>query len=243
MWLIQAKKRAKNQQLRTSLPRDAVSYPLQEPHMSDIYAGLNLGFRPPARLFPIAAERFIANRVKGTMRRGQVEAALENQTFDALPDTYTQSALTQHERRSLSSIHPSLMGGEYLPDFEDDEIEVARLELESVTGDVISVRLRRDLGGFHYRVVDEYDGECLSETRNIRVDKPLTLHDFGKFVCRASCLADIISTNDFTDFEDANAFTHAKSSYYPEFREFVERTIESLVPERDDIDEEPRQCP
>ena len=209
--------------------------------MSEIYEGLNLEFRPSQRLFPLAAEKFISNRVKGTMRREQVEAALDNNTFDGLPDTYTQSALSQDERRSLSSIHPSLMGGEYLPDFEDDEIEVARLELESVTGDVISVRLRRDPEGYHYRVVDEYDGACLGDTQSITVDKPLTLHDFGKFVCRASCLDDIISLNDFTDFESANAFIHAKSSYYPEFREFIARTIEALIPTQEDADHEEEQ--
>jgi len=42
----------------------------------------------------------------------------------------------------LDLIHPSFMGGEYLPDYRRDEIEIARIELESTTSDVISVRAR-----------------------------------------------------------------------------------------------------
>ena len=35
------------------------------------------------------------------------------------------------------------MSGEYLPDFEGDEVEIARVTLASVTGDVVSIRARR----------------------------------------------------------------------------------------------------
>jgi len=189
----------------------------------------------------MAAEKLLLSRVKGTWRRDILTMAIDEDRLNEAAPFFTRTALDEDDRRARSAVHPAFMGGEYLPDFEDDEVEVARLELESVTGDVISVRLRRGSEGYHYRVVDEYDGACLGDAQKITADKPLTLHDFGKFVCRASCLDDIISLNDFTDFESATAFIHAKSSYYPEFREFITRTIEALVPRQEDADHEEEQ--
>ena len=51
------------------------------------------------------------------------------------------------------------MGGEYLPDCQPTEVEIARVELESTTADVISIRARRLSSDklIHYRVVDEYN--------------------------------------------------------------------------------------
>ena len=53
------------------------------------------------------------------------------------------------------------MGGEYLPEFKVGEEEIVRIQLESTTADVISVRARPVSGGIAWRVVDEYpeDGE------------------------------------------------------------------------------------
>lgn len=44
------------------------------------------------------------------------------------------------------------MGGEYLPDFEEGEIEVVRIDLRCVTIDAISVRLKATRARFLYRV-------------------------------------------------------------------------------------------
>ena len=46
-------------------------------------------------------------------------------------------------RLLLGGIHPAFMGGEYLPQFGQNEIEIARIVLASVTQDVISIRARR----------------------------------------------------------------------------------------------------
>jgi hypothetical protein len=59
-----------------------------------------------------------------------------------LSDDLLREALDDDTRRSLDRIHPSFMGGEYLPDYGRDEVEIARIELESTTSDVISVRAR-----------------------------------------------------------------------------------------------------
>jgi hypothetical protein len=49
------------------------------------------------------------------------------------------------------------MGGEYLPDSDADEVEIARVTMASVMQDVISVRASPKRGGIRYRVVDEYN--------------------------------------------------------------------------------------
>ena len=63
-----------------------------------------------------------------------------------------------NERKLTGSIHPAFMGGEYLPDYLDGEVEIARVSLKSVTCDVYSIRARKnDDGQIQYRVVDEYN--------------------------------------------------------------------------------------
>ena len=58
----------------------------------------------------------------------------------------------------MGSLHPMFMGGEYLPGYRTNELEIARASLESVTGDVVSIRARLlDNGRIAYRVEDEYE--------------------------------------------------------------------------------------
>jgi hypothetical protein len=49
------------------------------------------------------------------------------------------------------------MGGEYLPDYEQGEVEIARLVLASTTQDVYSVRARWVGSVLRYHIVDEYE--------------------------------------------------------------------------------------
>jgi len=48
--------------------------------------------------------------------------------------------LDEETRIRIGKIHSSFMGGEYLPVYGPGQIEIARIELESTTSDVISVR-------------------------------------------------------------------------------------------------------
>jgi len=45
-------------------------------------------------------------------------------------------------REGLGAIHPSFMGGEYLPGYRRNEVEIVRIELDSTTSDAISLRAR-----------------------------------------------------------------------------------------------------
>ena len=67
-----------------------------------------------------------------------------------------QNVLDKAMREAWGRMHPSNMGGEYLPPLRKGEVEIARISLESVTADQISVRARRVRERIRYRVVDEY---------------------------------------------------------------------------------------
>ena len=94
--------------------------------------------------------------IKGEMRRRMLKKALKTGDFMGLPDSLLSDSLSEDERLSIGRIHPAYMGGEYLPDYLPSEVEVARVSLNSVTWDVVSVRARPGADGLiHYRVVDE----------------------------------------------------------------------------------------
>ena len=80
----------------------------------------------------------------------------ENDAIDQLDDTLLQAALNEDQRKRFGLIHPSFMGGEYLPDCTADETEIARIELRSTLADVISIRAKREGPEYLYSVVDEH---------------------------------------------------------------------------------------
>jgi hypothetical protein len=84
--------------------------------------------------------------------------------------------LSDEDREGLGAIHPSFMGGEYLPSYRRNEVEIVRIELDSTTSDVISLRARpigRKRPRIGYTLVDEYETEY--KIRPARTARPLTL--------------------------------------------------------------------
>ena len=113
----------------------------------------------------------IAN-VKGEERRRMIVDVLEQRhrltpPGADLPEEMLSDTLSEADRIAWGRIHPSLMGGEYLPDYSRGEIEIARIVLASATTDVVSVRAHRtrDLR-IHYRVVDEYETRFVHHPRS-----------------------------------------------------------------------------
>jgi hypothetical protein len=96
--------------------------------------------------------------IKGEMRRRVLDGALAGGQLDLLPGSLLSDELSHEERFKMAAMHPSFMGGEFLPAYLAGELEIARVSLESVTWDVISVRAQKlDDGRISYRVVDEYE--------------------------------------------------------------------------------------
>ena len=111
---------------------------------------------------------------------------MQTRRLDAIPDFLAHSALSEADRQALGPIHPSFIGGEYLPNLSQNEVMIASITIASITRDVTSVYARRSKKRIYYRVVDEYGGETLSR-RNTRTSaQPLTLGQLEKFHVLAS---------------------------------------------------------
>ena len=113
-----------------------------------------------------------------------VDEALRNGNFDLIEDELIGAEVSYDLRNSLGANHPHLMGGEYLPSYLEGETEIARIELQSTTSDVISIRARGQDGLIHYRIVDEYDGEFILSSETSQ--KPFTLEELVYFIENSS---------------------------------------------------------
>jgi hypothetical protein len=124
------------------------------------YAGIDYDFRlesfwaPPSD--PLQA---ILRNIKGRRRREMIRDYYAAGKVDELFDELLKDCLDDEARDGLSRIHPTFMGGEYLPNYRRQEIEIARITLESTTSDVISLRARPASSRIKYQLVDEYGTE------------------------------------------------------------------------------------
>lgn len=144
-------------------------------------------------------------------------------------------------QRFLERIHPSFMGGAYLPDLLPTEVEIARIELRSVTADVISIRARRKPGSdrIHYRIVDEYDTEFGSgPTTSV---EPLTHDELVALIDVADGIAGVglalcYNEMNFEGIGDAQSlrhFTTVSSLFYPDLHAHYEAVFDKWVEEKE----------
>jgi hypothetical protein len=197
--------------------------------------GIDLDYRPVSYFWPIALEKHLLARVKGAHRKALLQWLIATDRLDAIPEFLARSALTEDERKAQAFIHPSWMGGEFLPDMGEQEVEIARVTLRSVTRDVISVYARRAGMRIHYRVVDEYDGMTLSDRTWHISDQPLTLRELETFFDGAWNVyrsLDFLIDEGNSDVESMLVFAAASSAFYAQFGELYRRRIESWGEQR-----------
>jgi len=125
----------------------------------------------------------LLRNVKGTQRRQMITDYWSQGRLPELDAELLKDTLTAESREQLGRIHPAFMGGEYLPEYTANEVEIARIELQSTTADVISVRAVRDPRGIRYRIVDEYETAFVLPFESSR--QPLTLKRLIRFIERA----------------------------------------------------------
>ena len=87
---------------------------------------IDLAFRPKGYFWPLGVEKHLLTHIKGAARRAMLERLIEEGRFGEIPAALAKTRLTDEERAEIGRIHPRLMGGEYLPDMSDDEVEFAR---------------------------------------------------------------------------------------------------------------------
>jgi len=100
-------------------------------------------------------------RVKSEMRRERADAFMGQALGDEARESWLlmKPNLSVDECRPMALMHPSCLGGEFLPDLAGGEVEIVWRVLASVTQDVISIRARRRGGRIHDSVRDEYETE------------------------------------------------------------------------------------
>ncbi len=194
--------------------------------------GIDLQFRPASYFWPLGLETHLLARIKGAERKAALRDLIDAGRLDDIPDFLARSALSEDERRAFGRIHPALMGGEYLPDLSEREVEIARITIASVTQDVTSVYARRGKRRIYYRVVDEYEGETLWGKGTRTSARPLSLGELERFFDGAWSVLGVIAMNYGDDCDPVKALafvTDAHSPFYPDFGRLVRWRIERWV--------------
>jgi hypothetical protein len=182
---------------------------------------IDLDYRPKSYFGPRRLEEYLISQVKGAMVRQELETLLNEGRHAELARLLDQHGLA----KALEGVHPMFLGGNYLPDTDVGEVEIARIEIESVTHDVTSLFARSKNGLIHYRVVDEYEGDTLSGPSEMTSEKPLTLGELAAFFLDAWSLTEVLERNFYDDVEAALGFFTAKSLFYSDFDRLCRRRV------------------
>ena len=193
--------------------------------------GIDLPFRPASYFWPLGLETHLLARIKGAERKAALKQLIDAKCLDAIPDFLAQSALSKEERQALGRIHPDFMGGEYLPDLLQTEVEIARITIASTTQDVTSVYARRGKNRIRYRVVDEYEGGTLSGRSTRTSRRPLTLGELEAFFNGAWSIFNVLAMNFGHSGYDRDQLLDfvvgVESQFYPQIGKLYERRIEA----------------
>jgi len=148
--------------------------------MNKRFDNIDYSFRPQSYWDVSDPLQAILVNVKGTRRRQMIRDYWEAGAIAELEKGLLRGNLTEQDRVGIGKIHPSFIGGEYLPDYAKGEVEIARIELESTTADVISIRVKKEGELIAYSIVDEYETEF--NILPAHSDKPLTLSELVRLI-------------------------------------------------------------
>ena len=211
------------------------------------YPGIDYTFTPESYWVDKEVLQALLRNVKGAERRKMIKSYYENGNFQELEESFSKVSLSDEERFRLASIHPMFMGGEYLPDYGTDETEIARIELKSVTADVISIRARLEDDTINYSVVDEYEGKFTLETES--GDDPFSLAELVRFIDGTQldegwggglALTFNNASADAQDREELLDFTTVSSDIYTELGEHYDQVFTEWADEA--VEEEEEVC-
>ena len=203
---------------------------------------IDINFRPKTYFRPQKLERYLISQVKGAVVRDRLERLLAEGRHDELQNILGKEGVPKAALKALGSTHPMFMGGNYLPETEDAEVEIARIELASTTFDVTALFAKFANGQILFRVVDEYEGDTLTGPSEMRSEKPLTLGEMADFFLSAWSLIEVLEMNNFeTDVDRALGFFVAKSDFYPDFDRLCRRRVIDAFPVPEPEEEEPEE--
>lgn len=204
-------------------------------------ATVDFDFRPAPYDAAENALRGVIASIQGTARRDLALKLLQEGRHDELSEFLQQERLSEEQRKEWGRVHPSFMGGEFLPPTSAGEVEIARLSLQSTLGDVVSFRARRTPKGWNYRVVDEYpEDEREYEISPEYTVQPLTLGELirlmdgtvnsmwqgmgesGNFEWTSLVIpyleSQLIHGTSMEEFESLFSFAKVSSEFYPDLQ-------------------------
>ena len=196
---------------------------------------IDLAFRPESYFWAYDNNIKLASDIKGAERKAMYERALRSGDIELANSIISAPELTNEERKAHSGIHPAWMGGEYLPNLEAQEVEIARITIASTTQDVTCVYAKRGSSRIHYRVVDEYENMTLDERTRTSL-RPLTLIELFDFFIKGwdlfCCLEANFSDHGYHREEVQGFIVDASSSFYAEFGDLVTQRVDAWVKKR-----------
>lgn len=209
-------------------------------HVTRFPTGFDYAYRPQSYFQGIDPKALILSSILGEERRKDVQLRLESEDFDPAVwgEWLTDSKLDDHTRQLIGSIHPAFMGGEYLPQFGQNEIEIVRIVLASVTQDVISIRARRSCKRIAYRVVDEYETEFAlprkSSAAPMSLRQLITFIDGTNHAQEAEVNGLVFSVLDMNiegsgDPESLRGFVSVSSVFYPELQKYYDAETDQYL--------------
>ena len=201
---------------------------------------IDLNYRPEGYFRPVGLQRYLISQVKSAAVRRRLEWLLEEGRCEELDALLGDTGVPNGILRGLESVHPSFMGGNYLPDLEEGEVEIGRIEIASTTGDVTSLYAKKIDGKHMFRIVDEYDGGTLTDETFMEAEQPLTLGQMADFFLGGWSLTEVLEMNEFQeDIEGALGFFVAKSDFYPKFNEVCVERVMAAFPQPQQEEDEP----
>jgi hypothetical protein len=193
---------------------------------------IDMQYRPESYFGPTSLGQHLLATVTGAERQRYIRTLIEENRLQDCPAWIAKESLTEEERSAASRVDPRFMGGEFLPDLRRGEVEIARINLESTTADVISVRAFQGKGPIRYRVCDEYYPD--SNVANIRrtSKRPLTLAQLEAFIEEAGAGIGIVRCcldGDGIQPERYRNYLSATSPFYLQLKSLYQLRVEQLL--------------
>jgi hypothetical protein len=187
-------------------------------------------YRPRSYWGPQDVKVHFGSRIKGELRRKAAEQQLD---LGVAEEGVLKSALDEGERIAAGRVHPRFLGGEFLPDLYPNEVEIARVVLDSTTLDVISIRAKHTKQRLKYSVVNEYDSDFQfspkSSTRTLTLGQIIDLIEGmskGGQSASPSAYRDSQDLARAEDIRDMKTFVTVFSQFYPDLQSWFERDAE-----------------
>lgn len=196
---------------------------------------IDYSFRPVSYFQPAETGGDILSRVKGTARRQAVKRLMAEGRLDEMPEELLKGELDEETRQAVGRIHPSCMGGEYLPSLKGQEVMIASVTISSTLSDTVAVLARAGKDRIYYRVVDEYEGEFLGEKTTRTSRRPLALRELlDLFLGAWEDFFEVVGGNCSHSVPDMLEWFSGESEFYPSFHDALVQEIIEIYEEEEE---------